>query len=202
MTWCAKLLTLRMLRSDSRLQRREIEDEQTLTGGPRGRARAWRRGRRVLQRIAAGSGRRGRHRERRMAVSGRRRGQHAVLAARPGDGREFRDAHRGVALEPFGRRRPADRARDAELRRRQAVQRRRPASARHLDGSGERQAALEFRRARNLSLEVLDARRVRQGRGVSRDRRPRRHLHHDARVSSCSRSTRRPDSRSRTGAVR
>ena len=95
---------------------------------------------------------------------------------------QLRDAHRGVAVEPNRRRRPADRARDAELRRRQAVQRGRPESTRHLDGSDQRQAAVEFRRARDLSLQVFDEGRVRKGRGVSRDRREGRHLHHDARV--------------------
>ena len=118
-----------------------------------------------------------RNRKRRVALPRRRRREHPLFAARPGDTGELRDAQGGVALQPAGRRRSDDRARHAELRRREAAERRRAAASRRVHRSDERQAALELRRAGDLPIEVLDARRLRQGRRVSRDQRPRRRLH-------------------------
>ena len=63
----------------------------------------------------------------------------------------------------------------------------------------DRQAAVELRRAGDVPVEVLDARRLRQGRGLPRDQRHAASSTSPRRASSCSRSTPRPASRSRTG---
>ena len=140
-----------------------------------------------------------RNRKRRMALPRRRRRQHPLFPAQPGDAGELRDAQGGVAVQPAGRRRSDDGARHAELRRRQAAERRRAATPRRVDRSDERQAALELRRAGDLPVEVLDARRLRQGRRVPRNQRPRRGVHLHTGLLPLRARRARPASRSRTG---
>ena len=107
---------------------------------------------------------------------------HPLLAARPDHAGQLRVAEGGVAVRSRRRRRRHDGPRHAELRRRQAAERRRTTAARRVDRPDEWQAALELGRAGNVSIEVLHARVVREGRGVLRIERPRRRLHHDARL--------------------
>ena len=85
-----------------------------------------------------------------------------------------------------GRQLRADHARrvalDADLRRRRALHRRRPAPPRRRHRPGHRRDALDPPRAPYHPLRPRDAPGLRQGRGLRRDRRPRRHLHHQPRL--------------------
>ena len=94
--------------------------------------------------------------------------------------RQLRNTEGGVALQPGRRGRPHDRPRHTQLCRWQALQRGRSAPPCRGDGPDHRQAAVELGRASNLSLEVLRAHGLRQGRDVRRDQRQGGRLHHDA----------------------
>ena len=105
-----------------------------------------------------------------------------------------------MALDPTGRRRPADRARDAELRRRQAVSVAGP--SRHVVSMDPTNGKLLWNFVEPETYRSKYSMRAAYGRAwrITRSREG-RHLHHDTRASSCSLSTRRPASRWRIGAA-
>ena len=82
-------------------------------------------------------------------------------------------------FSPLDDRRPDDGACHTELRGWQAPERGRLSPARGVDRPHQRQAALELGGAGDVPFEVLDARAVRQRRGLHRDQRQgrRHHLH-------------------------
>ena len=71
---------------------------------------------------------------------------------------------------------------DAELHRRRAVHRRRLPPHDRGHRSGDRRDAVDVSRAQHEALGGIDARQLRQGRGLRRNRRARRHLRHHAGV--------------------
>ena len=140
----------------------------------------------------------------RVALHRRRRRPHALLAARPDQRGQLRQARRSRGS---GGATTSDRSVDFTRGRRRSTS---TACSTPWPASGAPSSAMDPGRARRLDLpraehDALRARhaeRLRQGRGLRRGGRPRRHLSPRRRRSSCTRSTPRPGSRSRTGAGR
>ncbi len=119
-----------------------------------------------------------------MAVPERRRLGDALLAARSNQRDELRETARRVDVprRQLWSRTVPELALDAQLYQRDALHGRRSAPHGRGDGSQNRGDRLDLSRAEHETVGAVDARRIWQGRRLRRDRRPRRHLHHHARV--------------------
>ena len=116
-------------------------------------------------------------RRRRVDLPRRRRLAHAVHDGRPARPVELRAARGRLAVER-DQLRPRHGAGHALPRRGQAHHRGRQPAPRGRPRPRHRRAALELPRAEHVPLRVLDAQGLREGRGLHRDRRPRRRVHH------------------------